>query len=182
MSLSRTRVLLGALLAMLCMAAPATAEARKIEQKYTDLRVAVVKKFGVQTAGRNIRKFGYRTPKGRVIEAEDRHLARSIRTFRRWLAPPAPPAMAGDRISSVPAYAGGAFAIPRYIVMCESGGDYRKWNNRGSGASGAYQIMPGTWKNYGGSGKAAAYASPAEQDRVAARIWAAEGSRPWSCR
>jgi len=66
--------------------------------------------------------------------------------------------------------------------MCESGGDYRKWNNAGSGASGAYQIMPGTWKHYGGSTKNAADADPAEQDRVAARIWAAEGSRPWSCR
>jgi len=182
MSLSRTRVLLGALLAMLCMAAPATAEARTIEQKYTDLRIAVIKKHGVRTVGRNIRKYGLRTPKGRIIPAQPRHYARSIRTFRRWLAPPAPLARPGDRISVAPAYAGGAFAIPRYIVMCESGGDYRKWNNAGSGASGAYQIMPGTWKHYGGSTRNAADADPAEQDRVAARIWAAEGSRPWSCR
>jgi len=177
------RALLSALAATtMFVATPTLAEAKSIEQKYTDLRVEVVKKFGADTAGRNIRKQGLRTPKGRVVEAQDRHYARSIRTFRRWLAPPAPTARPGDRISTAPAYAGGQFAIPRYIVMCESGGDYRKYNNAGSGASGAYQIMPGTWRAYGGSTANAADASPGEQDRIAAKIYAAEGSSPWSCR
>ena len=177
MSLSPTRALLGASLAMLVIAP--TASAKSIEQKYTDLRVVVVKRFGVDTAGRNIRKQGLRTPKGRVVEAEARHYARSIRTFRRWLAPPAPVARAGDRISKAPAYAGGRWAIPASIVMCESHGNYGAVNPS-SGAGGAYQILPSTWRAMGGSG-APQNASPAEQDRIAAKVMAVQGRGAWVC-
>ena len=41
---------------------------------------------------------------------------------------------------------------------------------------------PSTWKLYGGSGPAAWKASKAEQDRVAARIWAGgSGASQWVC-
>lgn len=158
---------------------PSVAEARTLEQKYSDLRTVVVKRFGKNAAGRNIRRQGLRTPHGRVIEARPRHLARSIRTFRRYLAPPPAPVAAGDRTSSQPAYAGGRWAIPAGIVMCESRGDYGAVNPS-SGAGGAYQILPSTWAAYGGSG-APQNAPPAEQDRVAARVWAGQGRGAWVC-
>ncbi|MGZ5386147.1 MAG: transglycosylase family protein [Solirubrobacterales bacterium] len=74
---------------------------------------------------------------------------------------------------------GGPYAIPTYIVMCESGGNYRALN-RSSGAGGAYQILPSTWRAYGGSGLPHE-ASKAEQDRIAAIIWREDGPGAWSC-
>ena len=77
------------------------------------------------------------------------------------------------------AYLGGPYSIPTYIVMCESGGNYRALNPS-SMAGGAYQIIPSTWHAYGGTGYAH-QASKAEQDRIAAMIWADVGPGAWSC-
>lgn len=74
---------------------------------------------------------------------------------------------------------GGPYSIPTYIVMCESGGNYSAVNPS-SGAGGAYQIMPATWAAYGGKGRPQD-ASKAEQDRIAALIWADSGPGAWSC-
>jgi septal ring factor EnvC (AmiA/AmiB activator) len=74
---------------------------------------------------------------------------------------------------------GGPFSIPTYIVMCESGGNYGAVNP-GSGAGGAYQILPSTWALYGGQG-APQDAPKAEQDRIAAEIWADSGGGAWVC-
>lgn len=74
---------------------------------------------------------------------------------------------------------GGPYSIPTYIVMCESGGDYSALNPS-SGAGGAYQIMPSTWEAYGGEGLPH-QASKAEQDRIAALIWADSGPGAWVC-
>jgi hypothetical protein len=80
---------------------------------------------------------------------------------------------------SGPAPAGG-WAIPNSIVQCESGGQNVPPNS--AGASGIYQIMPGTWKMYGGSGPAAYLASPGEQAAVAQRIWnGGAGASNWVC-
>ena len=73
----------------------------------------------------------------------------------------------------------GPWAIPAGIVMCESGGNYGAVNPS-SGAGGAYQILPSTWALYGGSGLPQ-NGSPAEQDRIAAQIWADSGSSAWVC-
>jgi septal ring factor EnvC (AmiA/AmiB activator) len=78
------------------------------------------------------------------------------------------------------AYLGGPYSIPTYIVMCESGGNYRALNES-SMAGGAYQIIPSTWQAYGGKGQYAHLASKAEQDRVAAIIWREDGPGAWSC-
>jgi peptidoglycan hydrolase CwlO-like protein len=78
-----------------------------------------------------------------------------------------------------PLYEGGPYAIPTYIVMCESGGNYRALNPS-SGAGGAYQILPSTWRAYGGQGLPH-QAPPAEQDRIAAMIWRDSGPSAWSC-
>lgn len=74
---------------------------------------------------------------------------------------------------------GGPYSIPTYVVMCESGGDYGAVN-ASSGAGGAYQIMPETWDLYGGKGEPQ-NAPKAEQDRIAAEIWADSGGSAWVC-
>ena len=74
---------------------------------------------------------------------------------------------------------GGPYAIPTYIVMCESGGNYSALNPS-SGAGGAYQILPSTWELYGGQGEPQ-NAPKAEQDRIAGEIWADSGPSAWVC-
>jgi hypothetical protein len=73
----------------------------------------------------------------------------------------------------------GDWAIPQAIVMCESGGNFGAVNPS-SGAGGAYQILPSTWRLYGGQGSPQG-ASPQEQSRIAARIWADSGAGAWEC-
>jgi septal ring factor EnvC (AmiA/AmiB activator) len=75
--------------------------------------------------------------------------------------------------------ASGGWVIPAAIVACESGGQNLTPNS--AGASGYYQIIPSTWKEYGGTGSAAYLESKAEQDAVAARIWAGAGWQAWDC-
>jgi septal ring factor EnvC (AmiA/AmiB activator) len=74
----------------------------------------------------------------------------------------------------------GGWAIPEAIVMCESGGQNLPPNS--AGASGYYQIMPATWKLFGGSGPAAYLAGKSEQDAIASRIWnGGSGASNWVC-
>ena len=63
--------------------------------------------------------------------------------------------------------------------MCESGGNFNAVNPS-SGAGGAYQILPSTWRLYGGSG-APQDASPSEQSQIASQIWADSGPSAWVC-
>ena len=73
----------------------------------------------------------------------------------------------------------GDYAIPSAIVQCESGGNYSAVNQQ-SGAGGAYQIIPSTWRAYGGQGLPQ-NAPKAEQDHIAAKIYARQGRSAWSC-
>jgi peptidoglycan hydrolase CwlO-like protein len=73
----------------------------------------------------------------------------------------------------------GDWAIPQAIVMCESGGNFGAVNPS-SGAGGAYQILPSTWRLYGGSG-APQSASPQQQSSIASQIWADSGPSAWAC-
>ncbi len=86
---------------------------------------------------------------------------------------------AAEAEGEVERWLGGPFSIPSYIVMCESGGNYGALNPS-SGAGGAYQILPSTWQLYGGQGEPQ-NAPKAEQDRIAAEIWADSGSSAWVC-
>jgi len=75
---------------------------------------------------------------------------------------------------------GGPWAIPWAIVQCESGGQDLPPNY--AGASGYYQFMVATWRGLGGSTPQAYQASKAEQDRLAARLWAGgAGAHNWVC-
>jgi septal ring factor EnvC (AmiA/AmiB activator) len=96
---------------------------------------------------------------GEIEAAEAASRAAAEETVGRWL--------------------GGPYSIPTYIVMCESGGNYGAVNPS-SGAGGAYQILPSTWDLYGGQG-APQDAPKAEQDRIAAEIWADSGGSAWVC-
>ncbi len=96
---------------------------------------------------------------GEIEAAEAASRASAEETVGRWL--------------------GGPYSIPTYIVMCESGGNYGALNPS-SGAGGAYQILPSTWELYGGKG-APHEAPKAEQDRIAAEIWADSGGSAWVC-
>jgi peptidoglycan hydrolase-like protein with peptidoglycan-binding domain len=73
----------------------------------------------------------------------------------------------------------GGYSIPSGIVQCESGGNYSAVNPS-SGAGGAYQILPSTWSAYGGQGSPQD-APKAEQDRIAAEIYARQGASAWVC-
>jgi peptidoglycan hydrolase CwlO-like protein len=74
----------------------------------------------------------------------------------------------------------GGWVIPYAIVLCESGGQNLPPNS--AGASGYYQIIPSTWRLFGGSGPAAYLASKSEQDAVASRIWnGGAGASNWVC-
>jgi len=96
---------------------------------------------------------------GEIEAAEAASRAAAEETVGRWL--------------------GGPYSIPTYIVLCESGGNYGALNPS-SGAGGAYQILPSTWESYGGKG-APHEAPKAEQDRIAAEIWADSGGGAWVC-
>jgi peptidoglycan hydrolase CwlO-like protein len=85
----------------------------------------------------------------------------------------------GEAEEEVGRWLGGPYSIPNYILMCESGGNYSAVNPS-SGAGGAYQILPSTWELYGGQGEPQ-NAPKAEQDRIAAEIWADSGTSAWVC-
>jgi septal ring factor EnvC (AmiA/AmiB activator) len=96
-------------------------------------------------------------------------------------ASPSPsPSSSGSAGAPSAAAPSGGWAIPYSIVLCESGGQNLPPNS--AGASGYYQIMPATWKDYGGSGPAAYLAPKSEQDAVASRIWdGGRGASAWVC-
>lgn len=90
--------------------------------------------------------------------------------------------------AAIPAVAVTGFVTPQAsaqppdaIAHCESGGDH-KAENSSSTASGKWQFIDGTWAAYGGTQFAprASGATEAEQDKVAARAYAAEGTSPWN--
>ncbi len=98
---------------------------------------------------------------------------RAERTLKRLIA-------AQQKASVDKAGPGGPWAIPWAIVQCESGGQNLPPNS--AGASGYYQFIPSTWKGMGGSTSDAYKAGKAEQDRLAAKLWAGgAGARNWDC-
>jgi septal ring factor EnvC (AmiA/AmiB activator) len=121
-----------------------------------------------------------------VAAARSAALAKLKNKIGQWTSDiQAAKAAEAERISAeeaeteVERWLGGPYAIPAYIVMCESGGNYGALNPS-SGAGGAYQILPSTWQLYGGQGEPQE-APKAEQDRIAGEIWADSGPSAWVC-
>ncbi len=107
----------------------------------------------------------------------DRLLAAEHRRARQFTAPAS---ASGTGAGSAASRGSGGWAIPWAIVQCESGGVNHPPNH--AGASGYYQFIPSTWKAMGGSTAHAYQASRAEQDRLAAKLWAGgSGARNWDC-
>jgi septal ring factor EnvC (AmiA/AmiB activator) len=123
---------------------------------------------------------------GSLAAAREASLARLKSNIGDWLseiraarAAAAREASEAEAQAEVDRWLGGPYSIPAYIVICESGGNYGAVNPA-SGAGGAYQILPSTWRLYGGKG-APQDAPKAEQDRIAAEIWADSGPGAWVC-
>jgi peptidoglycan hydrolase-like protein with peptidoglycan-binding domain len=85
-----------------------------------------------------------------------------------------------SEVSNSSSDAGSGYALPASIVMCESRGNYHAVNPS-TGAGGAYQIEPATWRAYGGTGQPQ-NAPKSEQDRIAAKIYHQSGSSQWQCK
>jgi hypothetical protein len=128
---------------------------------------------------------------GPILLADGSHLSGDIRAASRWVrivkrelgqtraALAAVEIVAAESAPTLTAvYIGsGQWAIPSYIVMCESGGDYNAVNPS-SGARGAYQIMPFHFE----SGVCVGLDwSSAGQDECARRIWNSAGAGAWAC-
>ena len=106
-----------------------------------------------------------------LSRARSRRIA-AERTLTRLIA-------ARERAALIPG-PGGPWAIPWPIVQCESGGQNLPPNS--ATASGYYQMLDSTWAGLGGSTPHAYQASKAEQDRLAARLWAGgAGASNWVC-
>lgn len=76
------------------------------------------------------------------------------------------------RASQEPTSSGacGGSLPPCYVMQRESRGSLTVYNYEGSGASGKWQIMPGTWNGYGGYSNAAD-APESVQDAKARLLW-----------
>lgn len=86
---------------------------------------------------------------------------------------------AQPKVTQAPASSGSAGnGFLECVKKRESGGNYSAVNPS-SGAGGAYQFMPSTWAAMGGTGSPQ-NASPAQQDAMAAKLYATAGTSPWA--
>ena len=120
-------------------------------------------------------EFSQRAEKRRLRGNSPRELRTELKQSRRELRR-AQSAAATTAPAGTPATGGAAPPHLEAIAACESGGNYS--TNTGNGFYGAYQFTQSTWESVGGTGNPAA-ASPAEQDRRAAMLYAQQGSSPW---
>ena len=156
-------------------------------REYLRLRHKVVIKMGQEQAGLNIVCWGIGKP-GSRHRPQPAKVKEGSSRFQNWLTPvkymPAASSLTSNTTLGVPGGAStpttnpGTSTLPSCTYIGESGGGsgaYTVMNSEGSGARGKYQIMPGTYAAYGGDGSW----SPADQERVAKRLYQAEGTSPW---
>ncbi len=90
-------------------------------------------------------------------------------------------ALDGKPSKSAPEESSSSTRLPAALVkiaQCESGGNPRAIGGGGK-YRGKYQFSRGTWRSIGGSGDPAG-ASEAEQDRLALKLYRAQGTAPWA--
>jgi hypothetical protein len=116
-------------------------------------------------------EFSHRAQKRRLRGDAPQELRTKLKASRRELRRAKRAAAASGQ-----AAAGAAPPHLEAIAVCESGGNYSA--DTGNGFFGAYQFTQSTWESVGGTGNPAA-ASPAEQDKRAAMLYAQQGSSPW---
>lgn len=175
--------------AAVCLVATPTASADRatcstpLETHYSANYHAVRDHLGKRAPGRNIRKLGvrYRTADGHhVRDARCGELRRSLRHLRALRRPPGA-YLVRTAVSPAQRPAGTLTAsvrgnLPACTWAPESGGDYGAVNPNGH--YGKYQFDQQTWESVGGTGRPD-QASPAEQDRRAAKLYASRGGQPW---
>lgn len=126
-------------------------------------------------------------PPPKVIQAQRRrlrcapthHRAAMVRTWerdRRAFFDHRSARLWQERVTPEPGPGGSHWAIPWYIVECESGGDYTAQNPTSS-AYGAYQMLASTYAAY----CSACDWSPRDQDLAARRLYVSAGTSPWAC-
>jgi hypothetical protein len=142
------------------------------EKRYIELRQKFVKRIGLQEAGRNIVRDGYREKDGDVHEATRAEVVASTERMDASLNPPEPaPTTEPVASTATTATTGYTGAVSSSTVQCESGGDYTAVNP--AGYYGAYQFDQSTWDAYAPSGYQGvnpAEAPPAVQDATAASV------------
>jgi len=85
-----------------------------------------------------------------------------------------PPAARRRSWTPFPGPGGTRWAIPWYIVACESHGRWDAWNR--SGAIGPYQLL-----GHGAPWPANTPGRRRAHHRIARQLWLRYGSRPWVC-
>ena len=177
---------------MLAVSMPAVATAKAVTpqhaREYSRLYQQVAGRFGHRAPCRNIVRWGFAPAQG----VTDEQVVASIGVLARMLAPPPPPrpAAAVVRGSSGEAPATSALRgtasreaptsspLPTCTWQAESGGNPAAVNPS-SGAGGYYQIMPSTWRAYGGAGSPQD-APMGEQTAIAQKIYQAQGPGAWT--
>ncbi len=158
----------------LSMTAQMRAERREVLVERLTPRIIRTERKTARVKGAD---FSSRAEKRRLRGGSPRELRAELEQSRRELRR-AESAAATAPAAGTPTTGAGT-AAPAHlqaIAACESGGDYS--TNTGNGFYGAYQFTQETWASVGGTGNPAA-ASPAEQDRRAAMLYAQSGSSPW---
>lgn len=148
--------------------APTPAHSRVYERTYA----RVAHKLGRRAPGRNIVRFG--VAKGRA--ATDAEVVSSLHVLQRILAAAMAPATAtATATSSASVSSAGASGVP--ACASESGTNYSTGSsntNASSGATGRYQITPGTAAAYGCD-----LSTPSGQDACAQTIYQHQGAGAW---
>lgn len=180
MSRCALRLLSVALVAMVLFpSAIASAASSTACEKAAGIRAAVIKKHGKRAPGRNICRFGVKHSTGRVEKASFDQKKRYLHALRRMNtslpymvpgSPRVPPAGTATPRANLPWCTWGP----------ESGGNYQAvGQGQAAGHYGKYQFDLQTWGSVGGTGNPI-NASPAEQDKRAAMLYARRGGRPWT--
>jgi hypothetical protein len=190
MPASRTVLAAATVCAAATICAPATAHADKadcapsLERAYTSKYNTVRDRHGTRAPGRNIRKYGVVRRNQTIRPARCAELRKSLQQLRQLLVVPkyhplvvtaaAPPAQMPSGVETPTVAPGGTLSA---IAQCESGGNPSAVSPDGQ-YRGLLQFDYATWQSVGGTGDPAA-ASPAEQYKRGAILYARSGSAPW---